>query len=85
MLIILPKALAKEVSHLGITVNCISPGSVSDSADPDYNKTFKTELSFVGRTGSHMENANLICFIASDEAAYISGQNIQIDGCRKYM
>ena len=78
-------ALAKEVSEKGITVNCISPGSVSDSADPDYNKTFPTEMSFTGRTGSHMENANLICFIASDEAAYISGQNIQIDGCRKYM
>ena len=78
-------ALAKEVGHKGVTVNCISPGSVSDSADPDYNKTSPTELSFLGRTGSHMENANLICFIASDEAAYISGQNVQIDGCRKYM
>ena len=30
-----------------------------------------------------MENANLICFLASDESSYISGQNIQIDGCRK--
>lgn len=78
-------ALAKEVSEKGITVNCVAPGSVSDSADPDFNKTFSTELSFAGRTGSHMENANLICFIASDEAAYISGQTIQIDGCRKYM
>ncbi|MBQ9131500.1 MAG: hypothetical protein IJX62_03400 [Clostridia bacterium] len=28
-------------------------------------------------------NANLICFLASDEASYIAGQNIQIDGCRK--
>lgn len=30
-----------------------------------------------------MENANLICFLASDDASYISGQNIQIDDCRK--
>ncbi len=79
------KALAKEVSEKGITVNCISPGSVSSSNDPDYNATTESQLSFAGRTGSHMENANLICFIASDEAAYISGQNIQIDGCRKKM
>ena len=76
-------ALAKEVTDKGITVNCVSPGSVSDSDDLDYNKVFSTELSFAGRTGTHMENANLICFLASDEAAYISGQNIQIDGCRK--
>ena len=37
----------------------------------------------MGRTGSDMENANLIYFLASDEASYISGQNIQIDGCRR--
>ena len=41
------------------------------------------ELAFMGRTGSDAENANLICLLASDEATYISGQNIQIDGCRK--
>jgi len=79
------KALAKEVSENGVTVNCISPGSVSGSSDPDYTATTPSQLSFTGRTGSHMENANLICFIASDDAAYISGQNIQIDGCRKKM
>ena len=40
-------------------------------------------MNYMGRTGSDMENANLICFFASDEASYISGQNLQIDGCRK--
>lgn len=78
-------ALAKEVSANGITVNCVSPGSVNSSSDPDYTATSPSELSFAGRTGSHMENAELICFLASDAAAYISGQNIQIDGCRKKM
>lgn len=34
----------------------------------------------MGRTGTDMENANLKCFLTSDEASYISGQNIQIDG-----
>ena len=79
------KALAKEVADKGITVNAVSPGSVSGSTDRDYNATSESQLSFMGRTGSHMENAELICFIASDAAAYISGQNIQIDGCRKKM
>lgn len=79
------KALAKEIAEFGITVNSISPGSVSPSEndDPDYYET--SELSFMGRTGTDNENADLICFLAGDEAAYISGQNIQIDGCRKKM
>lgn len=82
-LISMTKALAKEVADKGVLVNSVSPGSVSDSSDPDINSVQKSELSFMGRTGSNAENANLICFLASDEASYISGQNIQIDGCRK--
>lgn len=73
-------ALAKEVTGRGVLVNAVSPGSVSDGEG-----TAPSELSFMGRTGSHEENANLICFLASDEASYISGQNIQIDGCRRKM
>ena len=77
------RALAKEVADKGITVNAVSPGSVSPSANDDLEATEPSELAFMKRTGSPMENAHLICFLASDEAAYISGQNIQIDGCRK--
>lgn len=77
------KALAKEVAHLGITANCVSPGSVSPAENPDPNFTQKSELAFMGRTGSDMENANVICFLASDEASYVSCQNIQVDGCRR--
>ncbi len=77
------KALAKEVAHLGITANCVSPGSVSPAENPDPYYTQKSDLAFMNRTGSDMENANLICFLASDEASYISCQNIQIDGCRR--
>ena len=79
------KALAKEVADKGITVNCVSPGSVSPAEQNDFDYVQPSELAFMGRTGSTMENANLICFLASDDAAYISGQNIQIDGCRKKM
>ena len=82
-LISMTKALAKEVADKGVLVNSVSPGSVSpsDNNDMDYFET--SELSFMGRTGTDRENANLICFLASDEASYLSGQNIQIDGCRK--
>ena len=73
-------ALAKEVTERGVLVNAVSPGSVSDGEE-----TTPSALSFMGRTGSHRENANLICFLASEEASYIAGQNIQIDGCRRKM
>ena len=82
-LIAMTKALAKEVTDKGVLVNCVSPGSVSPSENKDMNYFENSELSFMGRTGTDMENANLIFFLASDEASYISGQNIQIDGCRK--
>ncbi len=83
--IAMTKALAKEVTAKGVLVNSVSPGSVSNSAEADMDYTSQSELSFMGRTGSDNENASLICFLASDEASYISGENIMIDGCRKKM
>lgn len=82
-LISMTKGLAKEVADKGITVNSVSSGSVSDSSNPDIHSFQPSELAFMGRTGTNAENANLICFLASDEASYISAQNIQIDGCRR--
>ena len=81
--IAMTRALAKEVTDKGVLVNAVSPGSVSSSANPDIDYTQESELSFMGRTGSGRENADLILFLAGDQASYISGQNIQIDGCRK--
>ena len=76
----LTRALAKEVSNKGVLVNAVSPGSVSPSADLDIDHTQPSELSFMGRTGSDRENANLICFLASDEASYITGMVLHVDG-----
>ena len=77
------KALAKEVADKGVTVNAVSPGTVTDSKYENIDVTRPNELCYMGRTGSNRENADLICFLASEGAGYISGQNIQIDGCRK--
>ena len=77
------KALAKEVIGNGVLVNAVSPGSVSPASEEDVNFHQPSELSYMGRTGTDRENADLICFLASDQATYITGQNIQIDGCRK--
>ncbi len=72
------KALAKEVANKGITVNNVVPGSVRNEG-----AKVETELCYMNRTGKLEEYAYLICFLASDKAAYISGQDYQIDGCRK--
>lgn len=77
------KALAKEVADKGVLVNAVSPGSVSPSDEDDVNYCRQSELSYIGRTGTDRENADLICFLASDRSSYITGQNIQIDGGRK--
>lgn len=82
-LIAMTRALAKEVAACGVTVNCVSPGSVSSSDQQDIYFTQPSDLSFMGRTGSDAENAAAIVFLAGDGGSYISGQNIQIDGCRK--
>ena len=79
----LTKALAKEMAACGVTVNAISPGTVTSSTNEDVDAVTPNELNYMGRTGSDRENAELICYLASDAAAYVSGQNIQIDGCRK--
>lgn len=72
-------ALAKEVTELGVTVNCVSPGNVSA------NGSQNTELSFINRSGRPEEYASVICFLASEEASYVSGQDYLVDGCRKRM
>lgn len=72
------KALSKEMGPNGITVNTVSPGNISKISVP-------SDMSFLGRSGTPKECANLICFLASDAASYISGQNYQIDGSRKHM
>ncbi len=79
----LTKALAKEVAADNITVNAVSPGTVSPAEQNDIDYVEPNANSYSGRTGSTRENAELICFLAGEGAAYISGQNIQIDGCRK--
>ncbi len=78
-------ALAKEVTEYNITVNSVAPGTVSPAADLDIDYYKETDMCYMGRTGTDRENADLICFLASEKASYISGQNIQIDGCRKKM
>ncbi len=72
-------ALAKELTQYGITVNSVSPGNVKDK--PEYNDI--PSLSYANRSSTPDEIANVICFLASHEASWVSGQNYIVDGCRK--
>jgi NAD(P)-dependent dehydrogenase (short-subunit alcohol dehydrogenase family) len=76
--IAMTKALAMEIGHYGITVNCVSPGLIERS--PDSSR--KSNGTYLGRSGNPEEVANLVAFLASAEADYITGQNYIIDGGR---
>jgi 3-oxoacyl-[acyl-carrier protein] reductase len=82
-LIGLTKALAREVASRGITVNAVAPGFVPTALTNDLPQELKDgmmKLIPLGRWGQPEEVAAAVCFLASDEAAYITGQVLSVDG-----
>ena len=82
-LIGLTKALAREVASRGITVNAVAPGFVvTELTDglPDNVKTAIKGATPLGRFATPDEIASAVTFLASDEAAYITGQVLGVDG-----
>ena len=75
-------ALAKEVTEYGVTVNAVSPGNILSDSEKESDNA---RLSFMRRSGTNEECANVVTFLASDEASYVSGQNYLVDGCRAAM
>jgi 3-oxoacyl-[acyl-carrier protein] reductase len=75
------KSLALEVASRGITVNAIAPGIIESTMTENvFDKDTIKRLVPAGRAGKPEEVADLVAFIASDKAAYISGQIISING-----
>lgn len=76
-------ALAAEVKRFGIRVNSVVPGlidgGVGEGVPESLRKDFIAHCA-VGRAGQAREVAEAICFLASDKASYINGQNINVDG-----
>ncbi len=82
-LIGLTKALAREVASRNITVNVVTPGlidtdmtkAISDKAQGDWSSVIP-----LGRLGTPSDVAVAVCFLASDEASYITGQVLAVNG-----
>ena len=77
------KALAQEVATRGITVNVIAPGMIQTAMTDDLNEDQSARLLStipLGRLGSPEEIAASVIYLASDEAAYVTGVTLHVNG-----
>jgi 3-oxoacyl-[acyl-carrier protein] reductase len=74
------KALAQEVGRRGVTVNAVAPGFIKTDMTTDLNEKDYKQLIPMARFGEAEEVANLVSFLASPKASYITGEVINING-----
>ncbi|VFP84433.1 3-oxoacyl-[acyl-carrier-protein] reductase FabG [Candidatus Erwinia haradaeae] len=77
------KALAREIASRGITVNVVSPGFVDTDMTRSLTPKKRADVIDkipIGRFGTVQDIANAVAFLASDEAAYITGETLHVNG-----
>ena len=77
------KALAQEVASRGITVNCVAPGFIVSPMTDALNDEQKTRLLGgipLGRMGTSDEIAAAVVYLASEQAGYVTGQTLHVNG-----
>nr|WP_251070850.1 SDR family oxidoreductase [Streptomyces sp. ISL-96] len=84
----LTRSLARELGPQGIRVNTVSPGRIAtealDELPPEaaaQQRAVFSKFTALGRLGAPQEIADVVLFLISDQASYITGQNIHVDGC----
>ena len=77
------KSMAREVGSRGITVNCVAPGFIDTdmtrALPEEVRKTFEAQTA-LGRFGDAQDIADAVLFLASDQATYITGQTLHVNG-----
>ena len=79
----LTKATAKELAGRNIRVNAVAPGFIATDMTeviPEKNKEMMLQSIPLGRMGLAEDVANAVCFLASEDASYITGQVLKVDG-----
>lgn len=82
-MVAMSKTFAQEVSSRGITVNCVAPGFIASPMTDKLSDDIKNKLLAsipVGRLGTAADIANGVVFLSSQEAEYITGQTLHING-----
>jgi len=77
------KAMAAEVASRGITLNCIAPGSIATAMTDALTDEQRNKINVtipMGIMGTPEDVANAVVFLASDEAKYITGQTLHVNG-----
>jgi 3-oxoacyl-[acyl-carrier protein] reductase len=77
------KSVAREYGSKGITVNAVAPGfiqtAMTDSLPEDVKKAYLSQIP-LGRFGTSEDVASVVEFLASEKAAYVTGQVIEVTG-----
>lgn len=77
------KSYAQEIATRGITANCVAPGFIETAMTAELPEAVREKMLGnipMGRMGSGAEIASAVAFLASDEASYITGQTLHVNG-----